>query len=121
MFNIEKKEKQTESTTKDYVIKGVLPLPSQPTKHPASGSVGDTADMKRQWYQVKIKLDEINEIKLKMSVILICSNKMKQRYIRVRESRLLLLNLLKMLKDKFILNITTNSKKKFQVGTVCQT
>ena len=95
MFNIEKKKKQTESTTKDYVIKGVLSLPRQPTKHPASGGVGATADMKRQWYQVKIKLNEINEIKLKVLVILICCKKMKQRYIRVRESRLLLLNLLK--------------------------
>ena len=113
--------KQTESTTKDYVNKNVLPLPRQPTKHLASGRVGATADMKRQWYRVKIKLDEINEIKSKMLDIPICREKMKQRYIRVRESRLLLLNLLKMLKDKFILNITTNSKKKFQVGTVCQT
>ena len=40
--------KQTESTTKDYVIKGVLPLPGQPTKHPASGRVGAKADIKRQ-------------------------------------------------------------------------
>ena len=40
--------KQTESTTKDYVFKGVLPLPMQPTKYPASGRVGATADMKRQ-------------------------------------------------------------------------
>ena len=45
--------KQTESTTKDYVFKGVLPLPMQPTKYPASGRVGATADMKRQWYRVK--------------------------------------------------------------------
>ena len=40
--------KQTESTTKDYVTKIVLPLPRQPTKHPASGRVGTSADMKRQ-------------------------------------------------------------------------
>ena len=39
--------KQTESTTKDYVIKGVLPLPRQPTKYLASGCVGATADMNR--------------------------------------------------------------------------
>ena len=67
--------KQTESTTKDYVVKGDLPLPRQPTKHLASGRVGATADMKRQWYQVKIKLDEINETKSKMADIPICSKK----------------------------------------------
>ena len=53
--------KQTESTTKDYVIKGILPLPRQPTKHPASGRVGIKTDLKRLWYQMKSKLDEINE------------------------------------------------------------
>ena len=31
--------------------------------------------MKRQWYQVKIKLDEINEAKSKMADIPICSKK----------------------------------------------
>ena len=67
--------KQTESTTKDYVVKGDLPLPRQPTKHLASGRVDATADMKRQWYQVKIKLDEINETKSKMADIPICSKK----------------------------------------------
>ena len=67
--------KQTESTTKDYIVKGDLPLPRQPTKHLASGRVGATADMKRQCYQVKIKLDEINETKSKMADIPICSKK----------------------------------------------
>ena len=71
--------KQTESTTKDYVIKGVLPLPGQPTKHPASGRVGAKADIKRQWYYVKIKLDEINDTKSKMVNISTRSKKMKQR------------------------------------------
>ena len=42
--------KQTESTTKDYVIKGILPLPRQPTKHPANGRVRVKTDMKRMWY-----------------------------------------------------------------------
>ena len=70
--------KQTESTTKDYVIKGALPLPSKPTKHPASGRVGATADLKKQWYRVKIKLDEINETKSKMADIPICSKKKKK-------------------------------------------
>ena len=71
--------KQTESTIKDYVIKGVLPLPGQPTKHPASGCFGTTADTKTQWYRVKIKLDEINNTKSKMANISTCSKKMKQR------------------------------------------
>ena len=39
--------KQTESTTKDYVVKGVLPLLRQPTKNLASGRVSATADMNR--------------------------------------------------------------------------
>ena len=71
--------KQTESTTKDYVIKGVPPLPGQPTKHPGSGCVGTEADIKRQWHRVKIKLDEINVTKSKMVNISTCSKKMKQR------------------------------------------
>ena len=44
--------KQTESTTKYYVIKGILPLPRQPTKHLASGCVGATTDLKREWYEL---------------------------------------------------------------------
>ena len=46
--------KQTESTTKDNVVKSVLPLPGpgQPTKHLACGHVVATADIKRQWYRV---------------------------------------------------------------------
>ena len=67
--------KQTESATKDYAIKGALPLPKQRTKHLASGRVGATADMKRKWYQVKIKLDEINDSKSKMADISTYSNK----------------------------------------------
>ena len=39
--------KQAESATKDYVIKGFLPFPRQPTKHLASGRVDATADIKR--------------------------------------------------------------------------
>ena len=58
--------KQTELTAKDYVIKSALPLTRQPTKHSASDCVGATADMKREWYSVKIKLDEINDTKSKM-------------------------------------------------------
>ena len=61
------------------IIKGVLPLPRQPTKHPASGRVGTTADIKRAWYRVKIKLDEINETKSKMVDIPICSKKSKTK------------------------------------------
>ena len=60
-------------------------------------------------------LDEINETKSKMADVPICSKKMKQRWIGVSESRLLLLNLKKMLKDKFVLNITRKLKKKFLV------
>ena len=30
-------------------------------QHPASGRVGATADMKRQWYRVKIKLDKMKD------------------------------------------------------------
>ena len=71
--------KQTESTTKDYGIKGVLPLQRQPTKHPASSRVGATADLKKQWYRVKTNLDEINETKSKIADILICNKKMKRR------------------------------------------
>ena len=71
--------KQTESTTKDYGIKGVLPLQRQPTKHLASSRVGATADLKKQWYRVKTNLDEINETKSKIADILICNKKMKQR------------------------------------------
>ena len=71
--------KQTESTTEDYVIKGVLPLPRQPTKHPPSGRVGFAVDMKRQWYRVKKKLDEINQIKSKIADFPICSNKNEAR------------------------------------------
>ena len=41
--------------------------------------------MKRQWYQVKIKLDEINDTKSKMADISACSKKkMKERWFRVR-------------------------------------
>ena len=32
-----------------------------------------TADMKRQWYRVKIKLDEINDAKSKMAGISTCN------------------------------------------------
>ena len=58
---------------KIILLKVYLPLTRQPTKHPASGHVCATADMKRQWYRVKIKLDETNEIKSKMADIPICS------------------------------------------------
>ena len=46
--------KQTELTTKDNVVKSVLPLPGprQPTKRLACGHVVATADIKRQWYRV---------------------------------------------------------------------
>ena len=67
--------KQTESATKDYVIKGALPLPRQATKHLVNGCTGATTDMKRLSYQVKIKLDEIINTKSKMEDISICSNK----------------------------------------------
>ena len=67
--------KQIESTCKNYVIKGVLPLPGQRTKHAASGRVGTTADMKRQSYRVKIKLDETTDIKSKIANISNCSKK----------------------------------------------
>ena len=69
--------KQTELTTKDYGTKDVLPLLRQPIKHPTSGRVGATADMKRQWYRVKIKLDEINDTKSKMMDISSCNKNMK--------------------------------------------
>ena len=46
--------KQTELTTKDNVVKSVLPLPGprQPTKRLACGHVVATADIKIQWYRV---------------------------------------------------------------------
>ena len=62
-------ERNTVTTHVKGVVKGVLRLPRQPTNHTASGRVGVTADMKRQWYQVKIKLDEINETKSMMADI----------------------------------------------------
>ena len=71
--------KQTEFTTKDYGTKGVLHLLRKSTKHPASCRVGATADMKRQWNRVKIKLGEINDTKSKMMDISSCNKKIKRR------------------------------------------
>ena len=65
--------RQTELATKDYAIKSVLPLPGQLTKHPANGCVDATADMKRKWYRMRIKLDETNDTKFKMGNISTCS------------------------------------------------
>ena len=39
--------KQNNSTSKDCAIKGIFPLPRQPTKRLPSGRVGARADMKK--------------------------------------------------------------------------
>ena len=43
--------------------KTFLPLPHRKPKHPASGRVGQRADMMKQWYKVKLSLEEFEKNK----------------------------------------------------------
>ena len=69
--------------------------------------------MKRQWYQVKIKLDEINEAKSKMADIPICSKKNETKVDRGKGVEITAVKPLKNIERQIYVNTTRKSKKKF--------
>ena len=41
-----------------------MPFTKRPTKHPTDCRVGATADMMRQWYRIKLSLEDIYDSKV---------------------------------------------------------
>ena len=63
-FSLTHKNKKQTFETEKKQIGEFLPLPKCQTKHPTDCCAGATADLMRQWYRLKLSLEDIYDSKV---------------------------------------------------------